>query len=68
MIGLLTPPMAICLFLTSKIGGVTFKQAFHAVKTVLYWVVSCFVFDKYVPTNNFVCSKIIIRASILVEG
>lgn len=32
MIGLLTPPMAICLFLTSKIGGVTFKQAFHAVK------------------------------------
>ena len=24
--------MAICLFITSKIGGITFMRAFHAVK------------------------------------
>lgn len=32
MIGLLTPPMAICLFITSKIGGISFESAFKAVK------------------------------------
>ena len=31
MIGLLTPPMAICLFITSKIGGISFQRAFKAV-------------------------------------
>lgn len=35
MIGLLTPPMAICLFITSKIGGISFERAFKAV-TVYY--------------------------------
>lgn len=32
MIGLLTPPMAICLFITSKIGGISFMRAFKAVR------------------------------------
>ena len=32
MIGLLTPPMAMCLFVTSKIGGISFIRAFKAVK------------------------------------
>lgn len=32
MIGLLTPPMAICLFITSKIGGISFESSFKAVK------------------------------------
>ena len=32
MIGLLTPPMAMCLFVTSKIGGISFQRAFKAVK------------------------------------
>ncbi|MDR1731669.1 MAG: TRAP transporter large permease [Synergistaceae bacterium] len=31
MIGLLTPPMAICLSITSKIGGISFERAFKAV-------------------------------------
>lgn len=31
MIGLLTPPMAICLFITSKLGGISFERAFKAV-------------------------------------
>jgi TRAP-type C4-dicarboxylate transport system permease large subunit len=31
MIGLLTPPMAICLFITSKIGNISFERAFKAV-------------------------------------
>ncbi|MCI8454940.1 MAG: TRAP transporter large permease [Lachnospiraceae bacterium] len=31
MIGMLTPPMALCLFVTSKIGGISFDQAFRAV-------------------------------------
>ncbi len=31
MIGLLTPPMAICLFITSKLGGISFQRAFKAV-------------------------------------
>lgn len=36
MIGLLTPPMAICLFITSKIGGITFENAFKSVK--IYYI------------------------------
>lgn len=36
MIGLLTPPMAICLFITSKIGGITFESAFKSVK--IYYI------------------------------
>lgn len=32
MIGLLTPPMAICLFITSKIGNISFERAFKAVR------------------------------------
>lgn len=32
MIGLLTPPMAICLFITSKIGRISFERAFRAVR------------------------------------
>lgn len=36
MIGLLTPPMAICLFITSKIGGISFERAFKSVQ--VYYV------------------------------
>ncbi|MGI6029936.1 MAG: TRAP transporter large permease [Eubacteriales bacterium] len=32
MIGLLTPPMAIVLFITSKIGGISFQESVRAVK------------------------------------
>lgn len=31
MIGLLTPPMAICLYITSKLGKISFERAFRAV-------------------------------------
>lgn len=31
MIGMLTPPMALCLFVTAKIGGISFDRAFKAV-------------------------------------
>lgn len=37
MIGMLTPPMALCLFVTSKIGGISFDRAFRAV--LPYYVV-----------------------------
>lgn len=37
MIGLLTPPMAICLFITSKIGGISFESSFKAVR--VYYIV-----------------------------
>ncbi|MCX7026033.1 MAG: TRAP transporter large permease [Spirochaetes bacterium] len=37
MIGLLTPPMAIILFITSRIGGISFERSFKAVKPYL-WV------------------------------
>lgn len=40
MIGLLTPPMAICLFITSKIGGISFMRAFKAVKVDLEHMIS----------------------------
>ena len=36
MIGLLTPPMAICLFITSKIRGISFERAFKSVQ--VYYV------------------------------
>lgn len=36
MIGLLTPPMAVCLFITSKIGGISFERAFKA--TAPYYI------------------------------
>jgi TRAP transporter, dctM subunit len=32
MIGLLTPPMAMCLFITARIGGIPFQRAFKAVR------------------------------------
>lgn len=31
MIGLLTPPMAICLYITSRLGNISFERAFRAV-------------------------------------
>lgn len=31
MIGLLTPPMAMCLFVTARLGGISFQRAFKAV-------------------------------------
>lgn len=36
MIGLLTPPMAVCLFITAKIGGISFERAFKA--TARYYI------------------------------
>jgi tripartite ATP-independent transporter DctM subunit len=36
MIGLLTPPMAICLFITSKIANIPFEKAFKA--TLPYYI------------------------------
>lgn len=36
MIGLLTPPMAVCLFITSKIGEISFERAFKA--TAPYYI------------------------------
>jgi len=41
MIGLLTPPMAICLFITSKIANISFERAFKAVSP--YYVALLFV-------------------------
>lgn len=41
MIGLLTPPMAICLSITSKLGGISFEKAFKA--TLPYYISLLFV-------------------------
>jgi tripartite ATP-independent transporter DctM subunit len=39
MIGVLTPPMAIVLFITSKIGGISFERAFKAVRPYYFALV-----------------------------
>jgi tripartite ATP-independent transporter DctM subunit len=49
MIGLLTPPMAICLFITSKIGGITFLQSFKAVKVYYIAFIIIALLVAYIP-------------------
>ena len=44
MIGLLTPPMAICLFLTSKLGGISFQRAFKAVTPYYIGLLICLLY------------------------
>ena len=49
MIGLLTPPMAICLFITSKIGGISFERAFKSVRVYYIPLVILLFIVAFVP-------------------
>ncbi len=49
MIGLLTPPMAICLFITSKIGKISFERAFIAVRQYYVTFLIILVVIAFVP-------------------
>lgn len=49
MIGLLTPPMAICLFITSKIGGISFVRAFKSVKVYYFAFLVILLLVAYIP-------------------
>ena len=49
MIGLLTPPMAICLFITSKIGGISFMRAFKAVRIYYIAFIIILLMTAFIP-------------------
>lgn len=49
MIGLLTPPMAICLSITSKIAGISFGRAFKAVRVYYFAFLIILLLTAYIP-------------------
>ena len=49
MIGLLTPPMAICLFITSKIGGISFESSFKAVRVYYIVFIAILLMVAFIP-------------------
>lgn len=49
MIGLLTPPMAIVLFITSKIGKISFLQAFKSVRVYYITFLIILLLVAYIP-------------------
>jgi TRAP-type C4-dicarboxylate transport system permease large subunit len=48
-IGCLTPPMAICLFISSKIGGISFMRAFKAVRVYYISFIIIAFLIAYIP-------------------
>lgn len=58
MIGLLTPPMAICLFITSKIGGITFESAFKSVKVYYIAFLIILLLIAFVPALTTFLPKV----------
>ena len=63
MIGLLTPPMAMCLFLTSKIGGITFNQAFKAVKPYYIGLIVVLILINIFPSITLAVPKLLLGSS-----
>ncbi len=63
MIGLLTPPMAICLFLTSKIGGISFNSAFKAVKPYYIGLLVVLVLINIFPEITLFVPKLLLGSS-----
>ena len=63
MIGLLTPPMAICLFITSKIGGISFERAFKAVIPYYVGLVCALILINVFPAITLTIPKLILGSS-----
>ncbi|MDC7245710.1 MAG: TRAP transporter large permease [Sphaerochaetaceae bacterium] len=63
MIGLLTPPMAICLFLTSKIGGISFNSAFKAVRPYYIGLIIVLILINVFPEITLFVPKLLLGSS-----
>jgi TRAP-type C4-dicarboxylate transport system permease large subunit len=63
MIGLLTPPMAMCLFITSKIGGISFQRAFVAVKPYYIGLLFVLFLINVFPQITLTIPKLILGSS-----
>lgn len=60
MIGLLTPPMAICLFITSKLGGISFQRAFKAVTPYYIGLIVVLVLINLFPAITLTVPKLLL--------
>lgn len=63
MIGLLTPPMAICLFLTSKLGGISFQRAFKAVTPYYIGLLVVLLLINVFPQITLAVPKLLLGSS-----
>ena len=63
MIGLLTPPMAICLFLTSKLGGISFQRAFKAVTPYYIGLLIVLLLINVCPQITLAVPKLLLGSS-----
>ncbi|MTI59396.1 TRAP transporter large permease subunit [Iocasia frigidifontis] len=63
MIGLLTPPMAITLFLTSKLGGISFQRAFKAVKPYYIGLIIVLILINIFPQITLTIPKLLLGKS-----
>ena len=64
MIGLLTPPMAICLFITSKIGKISFERAFKAVRIYYVTFIIILLLIAYIPKITLWLPELVFGAAI----
>lgn len=62
MIGLLTPPMAICLYITSKLGNISFERAFRAVSPYYVALLAVLVAINLFPGLTLWLPKLILGA------
>ena len=60
MIGLLTPPMAMCLFVTSKIAGISFQRAFKAVKPYYIGLIIVLILINVFPSITLTIPRLIL--------
>ena len=60
MIGLLTPPMAMCLFVTSKLAGISFQRAFKAVKPYYIGLIVVLILINVFPAIALTIPKLIL--------
>ncbi len=63
MIGLLTPPMAISLFITSKLGGISFQRAFKAVTPYYIGLLAVLVLINVFPQIILTVPKLLLGNS-----
>lgn len=59
MIGLLTPPMAICLFITSKIGGISVGRAFRATSKFYFPLIFILLLVAFIPELTLFLPRLI---------
>jgi len=60
MIGLITPPMAIILFITSRIGGISFERSFKAVKPYFLVMLLTLLLMATIPGLTLAVPKLIL--------